>query len=144
MNIILFGAHPDDLEILCAGTIAKYVSQGHRVTMAVATNGNVGSPTLSREEIREVRMQEAKDAATILGAHDFIWLDENDEFLFDNEPAGRNDADLFRLQLLDALNFETEEEKTERNANVVSSFMEHCKENGMVIPDTMFESYFGA
>ncbi|MEO6848798.1 MAG: PIG-L family deacetylase [Chthoniobacterales bacterium] len=96
MNIILFGAHPDDLEILCGGTIAKYVSQGHRVTMAVATNGNVGSPNLSREKIREVRMQEAKDAATILGAHDFIWLDENDEFLFDNESTRRKFVDAIR------------------------------------------------
>ncbi len=36
------------------------------------------------------------------------------------------------------------EEKTERNATVISSFIEHCKENGMEIPDTLFESYFNA
>lgn len=44
MNFIFFGAHPDDLEILCGGTIAECAARGHRVTMAVATNGNVGSP----------------------------------------------------------------------------------------------------
>jgi hypothetical protein len=39
---------------------------------------------------------------------------------------------------------EREEIKTDRNANVVSSFMEHCKENGIEIPDSLFESYFDA
>lgn len=39
---------------------------------------------------------------------------------------------------------DNEEEKTTYNANVVASFMEHCKENGLVIPDLLFESYFNA
>lgn len=36
------------------------------------------------------------------------------------------------------------EEKTDRNANIISSFMEHCKQNGFIIPDSWFESYFNA
>lgn len=84
MNIIFFGAHPDDLEILCGGTIAHYAAAGHAVWMAVATNGNVGSPTLSRDEIAAVRKAEATSAAERLGAAGLIWLDENDEFLFDD------------------------------------------------------------
>ncbi len=67
-----------------------------------------------------------------------------DQFLLDNEPAGIEESEKFRKQLLEAINFEDEEMKTERNTNVVASFMEHCKEEGIEIPDTMFESYFGA
>ena len=48
MNVLAIGAHPDDIEILCAGTLALYKKQGHTVFMAVATDGSVGSPTLSR------------------------------------------------------------------------------------------------
>jgi LmbE family N-acetylglucosaminyl deacetylase len=95
MNIIFFGAHPDDLEILCAGTIARYVQEGHKVWMAVATNGNVGSPTLSKEEIGRVRHEEAKLAAAELGAEGLIWLDEDDEFLFDDLRV--------RLKFVDAI-----------------------------------------
>lgn len=67
-----------------------------------------------------------------------------DQFLLDNEPAGIEESEKFRKQLLEAINFEDEETKLERNTNVVASFMEHCKEEGIEIPDTMFESYFGA
>ena len=43
MNILAIGAHPDDIEMQCAGTLALYAQQGHKVFMAVATNGNVGA-----------------------------------------------------------------------------------------------------
>lgn len=95
MNLIFFGAHPDDLEILCAGTIAACVAQGHTVWMAVATNGNVGSPTLSNAEIAAVRKTEAEAAARCLGAAGLIWMNDNDEFLFDDERT--------RLKFVDAV-----------------------------------------
>lgn len=95
MNIIYIGAHPDDLEILCGGTIARCVAEGHTVTMAVATNGNVGSPALGRDEIAAVRKAEAEAASRVLGAKELIWLNENDEFLFDNEHT--------RLKFVDAV-----------------------------------------
>lgn len=96
MNLIFFGAHPDDLEILCAGTIAACVAAGHTVWMAVATNGNVGSPTLSRPEIAATRRTEAEAAARTLGAAGLIWMDENDEFLFDDERTRRKFVDAVR------------------------------------------------
>lgn len=95
MNLIFIGAHPDDLEILCGGMIAASVARGHRVTMAIATNGNVGSPTHTREEIAEIRRGEAGAAAQILGAADCIWMDEDDEFLFDDRRT--------RLKFVDAI-----------------------------------------
>jgi LmbE family N-acetylglucosaminyl deacetylase len=103
MNYLFFGAHPDDLEFLCGGTIAKCVARGDRVTMAVATNGNVGSPTVSREEIARIREGEARAAAQVLGASDFIWLNENDEFLFDNEPVRRKFVDAIRRAQADVV-----------------------------------------
>jgi LmbE family N-acetylglucosaminyl deacetylase len=95
MNIIFFGAHPDDLEILCGGTILECIARGHTVWMAVATNGNVGSPTLSQNQIAEVRRGEAEAAAEALGAAGLIWMDEDDEFLFDDKRT--------RLKFVDAM-----------------------------------------
>lgn len=81
MRVLAVGTHPDDIEVLCGGTMAKYAARGDQVTIMIATNGNVGSPTLSKEEIAAVRKQEALDACAVIGA-DLIWLDYDDEFLF--------------------------------------------------------------
>lgn len=81
MNVLAVGAHPDDLEILCGGTLAKYAARGDHVTMAVATNGEVGSAALPKEEIAEIRRQEAAASAQIIGA-ELIWMAYPDEFLF--------------------------------------------------------------
>lgn len=69
-------------------------------------------------------------------------LNPIDRFLWDNSPMENEET--FRKQLFEAVNFEDLETKTDRNANVVADFMEHCKENGLEIPDTFFESYFDA
>jgi len=58
MRIIVFGAHPDDMEIGMGGTIAKHVEQGDDVLMVVATVPN----------LRELRTQEARAGAEVLGA----------------------------------------------------------------------------
>lgn len=86
MRVLAVGAHPDDLELICGGTLAKYAQLGHHVTMAVATNGEVGSMTLPKEEIAAVRKAEATAAAAVIGA-DFIWMDFPDEFLFKTEQT---------------------------------------------------------
>jgi LmbE family N-acetylglucosaminyl deacetylase len=86
MRVLAVGAHPDDLEILCAGTLAKYARRGDHVSMAVGTNGEVGSPTLPKKEIAEIRCQEAAAAAKVIGA-DFYWMNYPDEFLFSTEET---------------------------------------------------------
>jgi LmbE family N-acetylglucosaminyl deacetylase len=86
MNILAIGAHPDDLELLCAGTLALYAEAGHQVFMAVATNGNVGTPDLTRDEIRAIRKAEQEAACAIIGA-ELIWMDFDDEWLFNDRPT---------------------------------------------------------
>lgn len=68
MRILAVGAHPDDLEILCAGTLARYVRQGHRVIMCHVTNGNKGHHRIAPRELARIRKKEAQAAAAILGA----------------------------------------------------------------------------
>ncbi|MCL2527417.1 MAG: PIG-L family deacetylase [Defluviitaleaceae bacterium] len=78
MNILAVGAHPDDLEILCGGTLAKYAKAGHNVTMAVLTNGNMGHPDIAPPEMARIRKAELENAAAIIGAKT-IWMDIDDE-----------------------------------------------------------------
>ena len=65
MNILAIGAHPDDIETSCGGTLAKYAKMGHKVFTATATNGNVGSATLPMDEIAKIRKEEARRASWV-------------------------------------------------------------------------------
>ena len=66
INILAIGAHPDDIEFGCAGTLIKYSDKGHRLFLLVMTEGGLGAPT-------SVRAQEQQDSKVILGAEDIFW-----------------------------------------------------------------------
>lgn len=62
LDILAFGAHPDDVELGCAGTIAKEISLGKNVGIIDLTQGELG--TRGSAELRKI---EADNAAKILG-----------------------------------------------------------------------------
>jgi LmbE family N-acetylglucosaminyl deacetylase len=70
MKILAVGAHPDDLEILCGGTLARFVQEGHEVVMCHVTRGDRGSFVHSSEELAGIRSAEAKRAAEVCGAEE--------------------------------------------------------------------------
>jgi len=77
MNILGIGSHPDDLEIGCGGTMAKYAKLGHKVFMCHIANGDMGHVVIQPGELRKIRDGEARRAAKILGA-EHISLDVGD------------------------------------------------------------------
>jgi LmbE family N-acetylglucosaminyl deacetylase len=92
LDIIAVGAHPDDVEIACGGTLARMVQQGYRVGIIDLTDGE---PTpLSPGP--EVRLQEAKQAAEVLGVHKRITMELPNRRLFDGFEARVALAKLFR------------------------------------------------
>lgn len=62
VDILAIGAHPDDVELSCAGTLAKEISRGKKVAILDLTQGELGTRGTS-----EIRAAEAKQAAAILG-----------------------------------------------------------------------------
>ena len=77
MNILAIGCHPDDLEIGCYGTLAKYVRQGHDVAVCHVANGNLGHVVIMPDELRKIRFEEAEKAARVIGAtHYSIDIDD--------------------------------------------------------------------
>jgi LmbE family N-acetylglucosaminyl deacetylase len=84
MNILAVGAHPDDIEILCAGTLARYAQQGHAIFLASFTCGDMGDLEIAPSELGKIRKTEAEASAAILGAH-LLWPAVTDELVFPNE-----------------------------------------------------------
>lgn len=62
LHILALGAHPDDVELGCGGTIAKHVAMGHQVGIVDFTRGELGT-----RGTPDTRRQEAADAAAIQG-----------------------------------------------------------------------------
>lgn len=68
LTVLAVGAHPDDLELLCGGTLARYAAEGHRVVMCHLSAGDRGSYVHTSDEIAAIRLGEAATAAGIIGA----------------------------------------------------------------------------
>jgi N-acetylglucosamine malate deacetylase 1 len=77
MNVVMFGAHPDDCEISGGGTAIKLSRAGHSVTLVSVSNGDRGHMSLSPRELARVRKAEARAAAEALGAESIV-LDVHD------------------------------------------------------------------
>lgn len=85
-TILAIGAHPDDIEFGCGGTLIKYTQRGHHLFLHIMTKGGSGADTSTR-----VREQEASKA--ILGAEDIFWGGYADTHLqVDVELIGKIEA----------------------------------------------------
>jgi LmbE family N-acetylglucosaminyl deacetylase len=85
-SALVVAAHPDDIEFGCAGTVARWVAEGARVTYALLTNGAAGSsdPQMTRERLAELREAEQRAAAKVVGVEGVDFLGYEDGLL---EPS---------------------------------------------------------
>ncbi|MCC6485637.1 MAG: PIG-L family deacetylase [Armatimonadetes bacterium] len=95
MRVLAVGAHPDDIEILCAGTLLRYAQDGHDVSMAVATNGEQGHAIIEPPELAEIRKVEAQASADLCGA-ELFWLGFPDEFIYHDHDTRMRFIELMR------------------------------------------------
>jgi LmbE family N-acetylglucosaminyl deacetylase len=93
MNILAIGAHPDDIEFGCGGTLLKYIRSGHDVYLLVMTEGHKGGQAKQRRA-------EQKRAAEILKPQEVIWGPYRDTELSPrmNEMVQDIEAILERIQ----------------------------------------------
>ena len=80
VDVLAIGAHPDDVELGCGGTIAKLISEGKKVAILDLTQGELGT-----RGTNETRAIEAKNAAEILGISARENLKMKDGFLVNSE-----------------------------------------------------------
>lgn len=79
-DILAFGAHPDDVELGCGGTIAKLISEGKTCIIVDLTKGELGTRGTD-----QTRKEEATEAAKILGVAARENLGLKDGFLINSE-----------------------------------------------------------
>jgi LmbE family N-acetylglucosaminyl deacetylase len=77
LNVIAFGAHPDDCDQRAGGVAAKYAALGHRVRFVSVTNGDAGHQTEGGGALAARRRAEAKEAGRRIGV-DYVTLDNHD------------------------------------------------------------------
>jgi len=85
-NVLAIGAHPDDIEFGCFGTLRKHIEAGDNVTLVVMTKSDV-KDAYTQETTRDanISLQEAINAANILGSPELIIGDfEDTRIPFDN------------------------------------------------------------
>lgn len=68
MKVLAISAHPDDVEINCAGTLAKCVDRGDEVVICNMCSGNQGHFVIRPNELAKLRLEEGDRAAAIIGA----------------------------------------------------------------------------
>ena len=66
-NVLVLSPHPDDESIGCGGTLCKHVVNGDVVHVVVLTSGEAGGHGLPKDSVMQVREEEAREAARILG-----------------------------------------------------------------------------
>ena len=85
-TVLSFGAHPDDAEFVCAGTLALLHQRGWEVHIATMTPGDCGTVEYSRAEISRIRKAEATKAATLLDGT-YHCLESDDIFIMYDRPT---------------------------------------------------------
>jgi N-acetylglucosamine malate deacetylase 1 len=94
-RILAVGAHPDDLEILRAGMLARYVKLGAHIVMVVATDGSAGHMLVPPDELKEICYKVAVASADLLSA-ELVWLGYTDELIMDDLLTRLSFVDMIR------------------------------------------------
>src|SRR5574339_320524 len=68
-SAIAIAAHPDDIELMMAGTLLLLRKAGYEIHYMNLSGGDCGSTEYDTSAIKKIRLAEAKHAARILGAH---------------------------------------------------------------------------
>ncbi len=82
-RILVVLAHPDDPEFFCGASIARWVAAGHEVHYCLLTSGErgVGELDLPAEQLKQMRQQEERAAAAVLGVKSVCFLELPDGYL---------------------------------------------------------------
>ena len=92
INVLAIGAHPDDIEFGCGGSLATFAAKGHSVHLLVMTEGGEGGET-------SVRAQEQVESKSILGAEELFWGGYEDTFLkADKDMIGAIEAVMSKVE----------------------------------------------
>ena len=96
MRVLAIGCHPDDIEIACAGTLAKCVKRGDTVMTCHTSSGNLGHVIIPPDELTKMRAEEAKKAGALAGIEVIYGGFDDLEIYTDNKSARDKMVDVIR------------------------------------------------
>ncbi len=138
LTVLVASAHPDDIELQCGGTLIRYVKEGHRVVMAIAMTGNVGTMNLTGPEIEAIRAKEAEEGAKTIGA-ELMMLGYKDGEVWQDNPTWKRYIDLVREVNPDVILTHDEHDYVHDHSNVGQMAYRAAIWSSVAnIPDTKF------
>ena len=126
IDILAIGAHPDDVELSCAGTLAKEIAHGKQVVILDLTQGELGTRGTA-----EIRAKEAKDAANILGVTARYNLNFADGFFENNKAHQLQLAAYIRLLKPDMVLCNAVEDRHPDHGRAAALVVESCFLSGL-------------
>jgi LmbE family N-acetylglucosaminyl deacetylase len=94
-RVLAIGAHPDDVEFMCAGLLALLKNAGYDVHIATLSSGDCGSMEIDPETLIAIRRGEAEDSCRVLGAS-YHRLEFKDFSIFNDDASSRTVCALLR------------------------------------------------
>ena len=134
IDILAIGAHPDDVELSCAGTLAKEIAHGKQVAILDLTQGELGTRGTA-----EIRAKEAKDAANILGVTARYNLNFVDGFFENNKAHQLQLAAYIRLLKPDMVLCNAVEDRHPDHGRAAALVVESCFLSGLQQVKTTYE-----
>lgn len=97
-TVLALLSHPDDVEMMCAGTLSLFKKQGWDIHIATMAPGDKGTAEYNREEISAIRKDEAKEAAKLIGGTYHCLEFEDVYILYDRETINKTTALIRNIQ----------------------------------------------
>lgn len=104
-KILIFLAHPDDPEFFCGASIAYWCARGHEVVYCLFTKGDKGvnGRVIPPETLKQIREEEQRNAASLLGVRRVRFLDYPDGYLLPSLEARRDAVRIIRQERPDVI-----------------------------------------
>lgn len=136
LDILAFGAHPDDVELGCAGTIAKEINQGKKVGIIDLTRGELGTRGTA-----ETRDKESFEAANILGVAMRTNMEFADGFFVNDTKHQMEIIKMIRKYQPDIVLCNAVEDRHIDHAKASQLVSNACFLSGLVKIDTKCDDY---
>lgn len=134
VDILAIGAHPDDVELSCGGTLAKEIAAGKKIAILDLTRGELGTRGNA-----EIRLKEATKAAEILGVSARYNLDFADGFFKNNREHQEKIITYIRDLQPDMVLCNATEDRHPDHGRAAALVSESCFLSGLQKVETSFE-----
>ena len=136
IDILAIGAHPDDVELSCAGTLAKEIANGKQVAILDLTQGELGTRGTAK-----IRANEAKDAAKVLGVTARYNLNFVDGFFKNDNKHQLQLATYIRFLKPDIILCNAVEDRHPDHGRAAAMVVESCFLSGLHQVKTTYEGH---